>query len=59
MQAEVPRPVTWAHSPLSHLESYCSVLMAVLPPIVLNRAASVLMKSMWTPAYRFPSGTHR
>lgn len=48
-------PHTHTHLPLSHLESYCSVLMAVLPPMVLNRAASVLMKSIWTPAYRFPS----
>lgn len=48
-------PHTHTHLPLSHLESYCSVRMAVLPPMVLNRAASVLMKSIWTPAYRFPS----
>lgn len=45
-----PDPPARSYSPLSHLESYCSVLMAVLPPMVLNRAASVLMKSMWTPA---------
>lgn len=48
-----------SNSPLSHLESYCSVLTVVLPPMVLKRAASVPMKSTWTPAYRFPSADEK
>lgn len=46
---------THTYSPFSHLESYCSVRIAVLPPMVLNRAASVLIKSICTPAYRLLS----
>jgi hypothetical protein len=48
-----------SNSPLSHFESYCSVLTVVLPPMVLKRAASVPMKSTWTPAYRFPSADEK
>lgn len=38
------------HSPLSQRELYWSVLMAVCLPMVRKMAASVPMKSMYTPA---------
>lgn len=44
---------------MSHLESYCSVLIAGLLPIVIKIAGSVAMKSTCTPAYRLPSEMSR